>query len=178
MWYDNENKIEGDLNMKIRLATPEDIPALQELFEIAREFQIATGNPTQWAEGYPSKELMLEDINKEAAYVGVNDEQEIVGALSVFTEPDPTYFEIEGEWLNDDHYTTIHRIATNGKEKGVGQYLINWVQENYNNVRIDTHIANEPMKHVVKKLGFEYTGVIYVENGDARNAYQFVREEE
>lgn len=164
--------------MNIRLATAQDLPALREIFDQAREYQIEGGNTTQWAPGYPSKELMLEDIAKEAAYVGVNKDGEIVGALSVFTEPDPTYFEIEGEWLNDAPYATVHRIATSGKEKGAGQTLLKWVQENYANVRIDTHDANEPMKYIVKKLGFKYTGVIYIENGDARNAYHYVREEQ
>lgn len=160
--------------MNIRLATIHDISKMRELFDIARQYQLDNGNPKQWAAGYPTRELILEDIDQEAAYVCLGDADEIIGALSVFTKPDPTYFEIEGEWLNDEPYATIHRIATNGTKEGVGQSLIKWVQEAHDNVRIDTHADNEPMKHVVKKLGFKYTGVIYVENGDPRNAYHYV----
>ncbi len=31
---------------------------------------------------------------------------------------DPTYQQIDGAWLNDQPYGTIHRIAGNGKIKG------------------------------------------------------------
>lgn len=148
---------------------------MRKVFDYGREVQVKSGNLTQWEVGYPSDNLILEDISKEAAYVCLNDGNEMLGVLSVFVDPDPTYREIDGEWLNEEPYATIHRIATNGKERGVGQFCIEWVQERFENVRIDTHEKNEQMKHVVKKLGFEYCGVIYVENGDARNAYHYVK---
>lgn len=163
--------------MKIRLATAQDIPDMRKVFDAARDYQLERGI-IQWAAGYPSKDLILEDIEKEAAYVTFNEEGELIGAVSVFTEPDPTYFEIDGEWLNDAPYATVHRIASNGKEKGVGQSLLRWVQTNYSNVRIDTHTDNQPMKHILNKLGFKYTGVITLENGDLRDAYHYVKEEE
>ena len=50
-----------------------------------------------------------------------------------------------------------------------------WVQDQYDNVRIDTHEDNAPMKYVLEKLGFEYCGVIYLEDGDARDAYHYAR---
>lgn len=161
--------------MKIRKATKEDIPAMREIFNYGREVQLKTGNLNQWEAGYPADEVILEDIRQKAAHVCMDDEGNIIGVLSVFTDPDPTYENIEGAWLNDKPYATIHRIATNGQVKGTGQYCIEWVQNQYDNVRIDTHENNEQMKYIVKKLGFEYCGVIYLANGDARNAYQFVR---
>ena len=163
--------------MKIRLAAAEDIPKMREVFDIARAFQLENGI-IQWAEGYPSEELILEDIALDAAYLAFNKENELIGVLSVFTEPDPTYFEIDGEWLNDASYTTVHRIASNGKEKSVGQNLLKWVQERYSNIRIDTHKDNQPMKHVLNKLDFQYTGVITLENGEFRDAYHYVKEKE
>lgn len=72
----------------------------------------------------------------------------------------------------------MHRIASNGKEKGVGQNLLKWVQERHSNIRIDTHKDNQPMKHILKKLGFQFTGVIKIENGEFRDAYHYVRKEE
>lgn len=161
--------------MQIRKATKEDIPAMREIFNYGREVQLKTGNLNQWEAGYPADEVILEDIRQKAAHVCVDDEGNIISVLSVFTDPDPTYENIEGAWLNDKPYATIHRIATNGQVKGTGQYCIEWVQNQYDNVRIDTHENNEQMKYIVKKLGFEYCGVIYLANGDARNAYQFVR---
>ena len=161
--------------MKIRKATIEDLPKMREIFNYGRELQIQTGNPNQWEEGYPSKNLMMEDMEKGAAHVCESDQGEIMAVLSVFTEPDPTYYEIEGEWLNDEPYTTIHRIATSGVVKGVGQYCLQWVQERSENVRIDTHKDNAPMKYVLEKLGFAYCGVIYLDNGDPRDAYHYAK---
>lgn len=163
--------------MTIRLATEKDIPNMRKIFNAARDYQLKTGF-TQWAEGYPAQELILKDIEKEAAYVYLNEADEIIGVLSVFTEPDPTYTYIEGEWLNEQPYATIHRIATAQNEKGVGQYLMRWVQEQHANIRIDTHKENKPMKHILDKLGYFYTGVIYIENGEARDAFHYVRETE
>lgn len=161
--------------MKIRKATIEDLPKMREIFNYGRELQIQTGNPNQWEEGYPSKNLMMEDMEKGAAHVCESDQGEIMAVLSIFTEPDPTYYEIEGEWLNDEPYTTIHRIATSGVVKGVGQYCLQWVQERSENVRIDTHKDNAPMKYVLEKLGFAYCGVIYLDNGDPRDAYHYAK---
>lgn len=163
----------GNRLMKIRLATKEDLGEMREVFNYGRKVQLESGNPTQWALGYPSDELILEDIAKGAAYLCLNDQEELLAVFSVFTDPDSTYYEIDGEWLNDEPYATIHRIATNGKERGVGQYCIEWVQDQYDNVRIDTHNNNQQMKHILKKLGFKYCGVIYLSNGDSRNAYHY-----
>lgn len=84
----NKIVIRGE-KMKIRLATPEDIPEMKKVFDIARVFQLDNGI-IQWAQGYPSKELILEDIKLSAAYVAFNTEEELIGVLSVFTDPDPT----------------------------------------------------------------------------------------
>lgn len=159
----------------IQLAKKEDILAMREIFDYGRKVQLESGNLNQWEVGYPSNELILEDISQGAAHVCVDNEGIIIGVLSVFTTPDPTYKNIEGAWLNDEPYATIHRIATNGQVKGTGQYCIEWVQNQYENVRIDTHENNEQMKHIVKKLGFKYCGIIYLANGDPRNAYHFSR---
>ena len=161
--------------MEIRLATTDDIPKMREIFDYGREVQIETGNPNQWAPGYPAKELIMADIEQEAAHVCLNNQGEMVAVFSLFTAPDPTYSEIEGAWLNDEPYATIHRIATGGQEKGVGQYCLKWVQDQYDNVRIDTHKDNAPMKYVLKKLGFDSCGVIYLADGDARDAYHYAK---
>ena len=40
------------------------------------------------------------------------------------------------------------------------------------NIRIDTHLDNRIMQHVIKKYGFTYCGIIYLASGDERLAYQ------
>lgn len=159
--------------MEIRLAGKDDLEQMREVFNYGRKVQLESGNLKQWEKGYPTDELILEDIKREAAYLCLNKANEISALFSVFTEDDPTYTEINGQWLNDEDYATIHRIASAGTVSGVGQYCIKWVKSQYDNIRIDTHEKNEEMKHILKKLGFEYCGVIYLKNGDPRNAYHY-----
>ena len=51
----------------IRHTTTADIPRLKEIFAIARRFMAEAGNPNQWTEGYPSEELLQEDIDRQTA---------------------------------------------------------------------------------------------------------------
>ena len=87
--------------------------------------------------------------------------------------PDPTYSYIEdGAWLNDNPYHVIHRIAVAKPGKGYARQMLDWAFERAGTVRIDTHRDNVIMHHILRKYGFEYCGVIYLANGDARDAYQ------
>jgi RimJ/RimL family protein N-acetyltransferase len=39
-------------------------------------------------------------------------------------------------------------------------------------MRCDTHKDNKIMQHTLEKNGYKYCGVIYLDNGDARVAYE------
>ena len=41
------------MSVQIRLARMEDLDRLMEIFDHARSFMKATGNPSQWINGYP-----------------------------------------------------------------------------------------------------------------------------
>lgn len=53
----------------IRKATLEDMPILLEIYDRARKFMASCGNVNQWTNGYPSKEILSEDIKKGEMYV-------------------------------------------------------------------------------------------------------------
>ena len=48
------------MNLQIRKATLDDLDRLMEIFEEARRFMCRTGNPNQWINGYPQRELIQE----------------------------------------------------------------------------------------------------------------------
>ena len=50
------------MNLQIRKATLDDLDRLMEIFEEARRFMCRTGNPNQWINGYPQRELIQEEI--------------------------------------------------------------------------------------------------------------------
>lgn len=167
--------------MKIRKATLDDLDRLEILFDHGRQVMRSTGNTVQWVNGYPSRELLTEDIRAGNSYVAVTlkeDEEVICAAFYLTTEPDPTYRQIEGAWLNDEPYATIHRIVSSGDVKGAGIYCIQWVQSLYDNVRIDTHEANQLMRKILKQLNFKECGTIYVSDGTPRLAFHYAKKEE
>ena len=53
----------------IRPATNEDLPRLLQIYDCARAYMRSTGNPTQWAGGYPKEETLREDIAAGQLYV-------------------------------------------------------------------------------------------------------------
>lgn len=161
----------------IRQTTIADIPKLREIFAIARQFMANTGNPSQWVDGYPSDEQLTQDIESGDSYV-VEKNEKVVATFVLRGGIDPTYNIIyEGKWLNDKPYATIHRIASTGEIKGIMHIAMQFAQQQYDNIRIDTHRDNIVMQHLIEKEGFKYCGIIYCWSGDERVAFQFTKEE-
>lgn len=164
------------VEMKIRKTTKDDIDSILQIFKDAREFMKETGNPNQWAGGYPQKSLLLEDIGNGNSYVCEKDGL-IVGTFYYKEGEDPTYKEIyDGQWLNNKPYGVVHRIATAKGSRGVGSFCLNWSFNQAKNIRIDTHRNNRPMQRLLTKLGFKRCGIIYLDDGDERIAYQKIEE--
>ncbi|MBO7240669.1 MAG: GNAT family N-acetyltransferase, partial [Bacteroidaceae bacterium] len=69
-------------------------------------------------------------------------------------------------------YHVIHRIAVTAPGKGYAQKMFDWALGLTETIRIDTHRDNVIMHHILRKYGFIYCGVIYLANGEARDAYQ------
>ena len=155
--------------MIIRHSSKNDIPKMLEIYETARAFMRSTGNMEQWINGYPSKEVLESDIDKNESYICEKD-GEVVGTFVYNIGIDETYNKIyDGQWLNNKPYGYIHRIAGDGKTKGVGSFCINWAFEKCGNMKIDTHADNKP---ILLKLGFKKCGIIYIADGSQRVAFQ------
>lgn len=158
----------------IRYAKKEDLDAIMEIVGIAKQYMKESGNLTQWAGDYPGKIDFEEDIQKKQLYVCYNDEM-TYGVFAFVTEKDPNYAYIEdGRWFNEEPYGTIHRIAGNGKVKGVFQEAVDFAKDKMENLRIDTHEDNRTMRHLIEKNGFQRCGIVYMEDGSPRIAYQYV----
>lgn len=159
--------------MKIRKATINDLDDILKIYEYARSFMANNDNPTQWGGGYPKKELLISDIEKGQLYV-FDTGNELVGVFAFIIGEDPTYKVIEnGSWNYDEAYGTIHRIATNGKAKGLSKLCFDYCIDKIPYLRIDTHHDNKPMQQAVKKYGFKECGIIYVADGSPRIAYDY-----
>lgn len=160
--------------MNIKKASAEDLTEILAVYETARAFMAENGNPTQWAGGYPSKELLCEDIKRQKLYV-LEEDGVTEGAFFFSEGPDPTYKYIKGNWLNELPYSVIHRVASRGKKRGILKLIVDFCLEVSNNIKIDTHEDNIVMQKALEKSGFVKCGTIYLENGEERIAYQVTK---
>ena len=160
-------------SITIRKSKPEDLPRLMEIFAHARSFMVSTGNPDQWAEDYPGRELLLKDIGSSDSYV-VMVGSAVVATFVLRAGDDPTYRVIyDGEWPDDGPYATIHRIASDGSRKGILHLVMKFALERFSSIRIDTHRDNRVMRAAILREGFRYCGIIRCWNGTERLAYQY-----
>lgn len=158
--------------MKIRKSKPEELEILLKLYGQARAFMAEHGNADQWGTAYPERSLVESDIKHGNSYVCEVDGH-IAATFFFSREPDPCYERIEGgEWLNEKPYGVVHRITSDGLTKGAASYCLAWAFEQCKNVKIDTHRDNYVMQNLLKKNGFNYCGIVYMEDGTERMAYQ------
>ena len=151
-------------------ATVSQLEEIERIYGRARSFMKDTGNATQWAGGYPQREIILSDIEKGELYVVLSDEIEAVFAF--IEGEDPTYNYIEGAWLDSLPYSAVHRVASAGRIKGMIKIIMDHVFSRCESVKIDTHEDNKVMQHQLEKYGFIGCGTVYLENGEPRIAYQ------
>ncbi len=159
--------------IRIRKGTAADIDAIMSCYDAARRYMRASGNHNQWINGYPSQELVAEDIATGINYVGTDEDGEIVMAFAFIIDDDPTYSVIEeGQWLNNLPYGTIHRLGSTGKHRGILKLCVDYCMSHIGNIRLDTHADNATMQHAAEKLGFIRCGIIYCIDGSPRVAFQ------
>lgn len=160
--------------MEIRKAAWKDLTEILSIYESAREFMVETGNPRQWAaRNWPPRHLVERDIARGKSYVC----EENGTILAVFfydygENVEPTYREIDGQWIGENTYGVIHRIAAKPGQ-GAGRVCIDWAYRQCGHLRMDTHGDNRVMQKVLQQLGFTYCGVIWIqEDNDPRLAYE------
>ncbi len=158
--------------MQISKATPQDINSIMEIYRIAIAYMRSNGNPTQWREGYPFREIVEEDIALGRMYLLRNEANHIVAQFCYFVGDDPTYSQIDGAWLNSDSYGVVHRLASSGVKSGVGRICLDWCFAQHPNMRIDTHADNATMQKLLRECGYVECGEITVYNGTKRIAFQ------
>lgn len=158
--------------IKIRKTQPTDITILMDIFEQAKHIMRKDGNMLQWRGNYPSREIVIADIEQGNSYVCTDDTEEIIGTFAFIRGNDPTYTHIyEGKWVEDTlPYGVIHRLASTEHSKGVANACLQWCYEQIPNLRADTHRDNHILQYILKKHGFKYCGIILLANGDERLA--------
>ena len=156
---------------KIRLAKLEDANQIVELFEDAKE-KFKEEKTFQWAGTYPNIESFYNDLENNVVYV-YESEGVILGASTIQYSIDHNYDYIDGAWLNNEKYASIHRIVVSRKAqcRSIGTKLYQKCEEevyknNIRNIRVDTYKLNKSMIRLLEKNDFIRCGIIYLARTD------------
>lgn len=173
--------------MNIRVTTPADLPAVMGIIEEARS-TIATLGIDQWQNGTPNRAMLTRDMAEGQGRV-VTVDGTVVGTFAILYGGEPTYAVIEnGAWQTPDRdetgtccYIALHRVAVSVAHRGSGistaivEYAEGFARIlGKRSLRIDTHEGNTVMRRMLEKHGFIPCGIIHLENGDPRVAYEKV----
>jgi RimJ/RimL family protein N-acetyltransferase len=166
--------------MKIRLSTFNDISNIITIIDDAKAY-LASQKINQWQNGYPNAEQVENDIKNGESFVVLNDENQIMSTSMFTTNPEPTYKIIEGNWIIDEtkKYGVIHRMAIKKEFRKLGlatfmfhEFHLQLLENNIKSLKIDTHEENVGMQSLIKKLGYQYCGIIYTDYGAKRLAFE------
>ena len=114
-----------------------DLPQMQKIYARARALMAANGNPTQWGNEFPRESMIEDDIANQRTMLLVdtcNGHERILAQFALCPGEDPTYAKIDGAWLDNDAYVTIHRIAASGLVRHAARDCIRWALKHYGNV--------------------------------------------
>ncbi|ABR35203.1 GNAT family N-acetyltransferase [Clostridium beijerinckii] len=164
--------------MEFRKAVETDIDDIMNIIKQAQAYFKEQGID-QWQNNYPNPETIRNDIANKHSYILLKDNN-IVATAAVSFDGEKTYNSIyEGEWITNNEYAVIHRIAVDNTYKGLGlsSKIIKNVEElclskGVHSIKIDTHEENISMQRLLKKNKFQYRGVIYLEDGNKRIAFE------
>lgn len=169
---------ESTSGRRFRRATVEDLPVIHRNYAHAREWMAAHGNPTQWGSAFPRAAVVEDDIARERTMLLVEGNapcERVLAQFALCEGIDPTYVAIDGAWLDDDAYVTVHRLASSGLARRAAHDCLRWALDRHGNVRIDTHPHNAAMRHVLESEGFVRCGLIRLldrQEDTVRIAYQ------
>ena len=161
------------MSYTIRKSTLADLSTILNLRDQAREIMRSYGNTFQWPDGYPRDDMFKKDIELGGSHVMLDKTGTIVGTFALLPSPEVTYNVIyDGQWLDNEPYHVIHRIASTPGSHGVLDALLDYCENQVSNIRIDTHEANIIMRKGLEKHGYQYCGIIYLLDGNERLAFQ------
>lgn len=166
--------------MKLIKATSQNLDAIMQILTHA-QYYLASLNIDQWQNGYPNKAIINNDINNQETYIIINNQNQIMATAMFTIQPEPTYANIEGQWLTSQNqvYGVIHRMAVHNdfRSNGTAKFIFQTCedilkQSKINSMRIDTHQDNKAMQQLLNKMDYIHCGTIYLNDGNKRLAYE------
>ena len=139
-----------------RRATTADTDRIMEIIEQAKR-QMWREGKDQWTAAYPARGNIDADIQQGAAHVMLHAGH-IVAYGAVVLTGEPVYEEIRGQWLTNQPYVVLHRLAVADEAKGhgVGAWFMHGVERvaaaaGVHSFRVDTNHDNRRMLRLLDK---------------------------
>ncbi len=183
----------------------EEVPAIWEIILQAKAQMYREGKH-QWDENYPTVPILENDVRRGWGYVlvpekdtpvqNVYDEatpffndhtgtdngtsrQDVIAYGAVVFDGEPAYKGLwDGQWLSEQPYVVLHRLAVADRWKRQGM-AVRYMQavcdlalsRGIRSFKVDTNYDNFYMQRVFSRLGFTYCGRIRYDAGE-RMAYE------
>lgn len=164
------------MDYNFRKAILKDIPQIWEIIQGAIERRKKDGS-RQWQDGYPNENSIGQDIQNGVGYV-LTDDDAILGYAAILLNDEPAYDDLKGNWLTNDDFVVVHRLAISGSYLGQGlaQKMMLGAEElalqnNIYSVKVDTNFDNSGMLRIFEKLGYTYCGEVTFRGG-IRKAFE------
>lgn len=161
----------------IRRTTLSDIASVMEVIADAQQ-RLRVAGVDQWQDGYPTVEIIRDDISRGESFVYTIDNQIIATAVISFAG-EPTYATIYGSWIDNAPYVVIHRLAVRAgyERQGLALKMFDFAhniatQRGITSARVDTHQDNIAMRNLLTLQGYILCGEIVLQSGAKRIAYQ------
>ena len=143
--------------MEFRQAKISDLDQIVEIIELSKKYLKET-KVDQWQDGYPAKEDLRRDIESGNSYVLTNKD-EIVATTVISLDGESTYNKYKGKGIFKELIKEAESLALNN---------------DIFSIKIDTHRDNVSMQRAVVKNNFKRCGIIYLEDGSERIAFEKV----
>src|SRR5690606_10133070 len=102
--------------LELRKAESEDIPVIWKILQESIERRRKDGSD-QWQDGYPNLSTVEMDVEKQQNYV-LTQNGKLIATAAVIFNYEPTYDEIDGEWLTNGDFYVVHRVGVSDEEIG------------------------------------------------------------
>ena len=166
------------IEMEFTKAVETDVDSVMNIIKQAQGY-FKEQKINQWQDNYPNIEIIKNDIINENGYILLRDNN-VVGTVVITFDGEKNYEYIsDGKWISNGEYAVIHRMAIDSNYKGIGlsSEIIKNIEaicfkRDVHSIKIDTHKENIPMQKLLSKNGFQYCGIIYLEDKSKRIAFE------
>lgn len=153
----------------IRLATAEDIDAIEASYKELLAYEREHGSNTNWDENYPTRKVPEMAVPKGQMFV-LEEGGQICASMMLNGNPGAGYDEVEWRFpATPDEVLVIHTLVVPPSQArhGYGLKMLDFAkrygrEHGKRVLRIDTWIDNEPAKALYLRNGFAIVGTVHV----------------